>query len=309
MENKHKIFNIYYLNFSKVFEISMMINNVIVSSIQKEEFSSNEVIISSSSKLEVGSKQYLANLKAVIGNEDNEKNVTSSKMIESLDVKTTKSILLRSIIKECKDLKDNKLSLCKEGELVKLNNVKLNILDEENLRSILLLRREALEGVRVEGLNINKLLSSILHDYSYILSGKLEKENIMIKIPLEAENEFENKYNIDDLLIGHVSIIGIYKSTIEKDFITSNTFNYAMNMGKQTDKDLDLKIIVSNDIDENSEFNRCSDEEKYHFIDVISIIQEVSFVKESVELKWHKKILVKVKEWFKKIAFLDNKHE
>ena len=32
-----KCFNIYYLNLSKVYEISMMINNTIVTSIQREK--------------------------------------------------------------------------------------------------------------------------------------------------------------------------------------------------------------------------------------------------------------------------------
>ena len=37
----------------------------------------------------------------------------------------------------------------------------------------------------------------------------------MIKIPMDVQSEFESQYSIDDLLIGHVSVVGIYKGIIE----------------------------------------------------------------------------------------------
>lgn len=40
--NKSKDFNIYYLNFSKVYEIAMMINNVILTKIEKDKTNSFE---------------------------------------------------------------------------------------------------------------------------------------------------------------------------------------------------------------------------------------------------------------------------
>lgn len=42
------------------------------------------------------SKRYLDSIKSVIGSETSQRNINSSKMIESLDVKATKSILLRA---------------------------------------------------------------------------------------------------------------------------------------------------------------------------------------------------------------------
>ena len=75
----------------------------------------------------------------------------------------------------------------------------------------------ALKGMRVEGMEINNLIGSMLQDYAYILKGIVYDESmetaipeIIIKIPMEIQSEFENKYNINDLLIGHVSIVGIY---------------------------------------------------------------------------------------------------
>ena len=48
----------------------------------------------------------------------------------------------------------------------------------------------------------------MLQDYSYTLRGKVfsadmmtSTDEIVIKIPMEIQSEFENKYSIDDLLI------------------------------------------------------------------------------------------------------------
>ena len=68
----------------------MMINNVIVSAIQREKstslerFSSRTATISAN--MGVSSQKYLAEIKSVIGAKSSERNTNSSKMIESLDV-------------------------------------------------------------------------------------------------------------------------------------------------------------------------------------------------------------------------------
>ena len=95
-----KCFNIYYLNLSKVYEISMMINNTIVTSIQREK--NNSFKTSKSTKASLGGtiqtdSEYLASIKSVIESNKASENTSSSKIIESLDIKTTKSILLNKI--------------------------------------------------------------------------------------------------------------------------------------------------------------------------------------------------------------------
>ena len=138
----------------------------------------------------------------------------TSKVVESLDVKTTKSILLRRVIDQCAPVSLMNNSV--EGDLVKVDRVKLELLNEDNLRQFLILRRDAFKGLQVEGLDVNNLMRSMLHDYAYILKGRVFDEKtegyvseIIIKIPMEVQSEFENKYSINDLLIGHVSIVGI----------------------------------------------------------------------------------------------------
>lgn len=289
-------FNIYYLNFSKVYEISMMINNVVLSSIQREKSSMYERLgkLSSSLTGSIGSKEYLAEIKSVIGSEVSQKNVHSSKMIESLDVKTTKSILLRRIVEKCKPFKD--FNSIHEGDLIKLDKIKLKILNEENLRQILMLRKDALKGFRVDGMEINNLISSILQDYSYILYGCLDNgDEIVIKIPLEIENEFESKYNVDDLLIGHVSVIGVYKGGVTESFITTNTFNYLTAIGSQQSEQ-EKKVFPSSKPEVLIQIAGSDRRKTYQFIDVIAIIQDVFFQQpsEAIKLSWFKQL----KCWF-----------
>ncbi len=207
-KKKSRDFNIYYLNFSKVYEIAMMINNVILTKIETDKSSSFEEQYGFTSSISAqGTKQFLDGIKASISADTRETSTSSSKVVESLDVKTTKSILLRRIIEQCASvtLLDNSV----EGDLVKVDCVKLELLNEESLRQFLILRRDALKGMQVEGMEINNLVSSMLQDYAYILKGLVYDESmkklvseIIIKIPMEIQSEFENKYSINDLLIG-----------------------------------------------------------------------------------------------------------
>lgn len=215
MENNKKDrsldFNIYYLNFSKVYEIAMMINNVILTKIETDRSNSFQKQYGFTSSISAqGTKQFLDGIKSSISADAKENSTSSSKVVESLDVKTTKSILLRRVIEQCTSV--TKVDNLLEGDLVKIDHVKLELLNEESLRNFLILRRDALKGVQVEGMEINNLVSSMLQDYAYILKGVVnineqdDKTEIIIKIPMEIQSEFENKYNINDLLIGHVSI-------------------------------------------------------------------------------------------------------
>jgi hypothetical protein len=101
---------------------------------------------------------------------------------------------------------------------------------------------------------LNNLVSSMLQDYAYILKGTVFDDNIkdavaeiIIKIPLEIQNEFENKYCINDLLIGHVSIVGVYKGLVEEESISSNTFTYLQDIGIRQNQSSETtsKIIKS----------------------------------------------------------------
>lgn len=284
-KKKSRDFNIYYLNFSKVYEIAMMINNVILTKIETDNSSSFEAQYGFTSSISAqGTKDFLDGIKASISADAKETSTSSSKVVESLDVKTTKSILLRRVIDQCASVA--KLDESVEGDLVKIDRVKLELLNEESLRQFLILRRDALNGMRVEGMEVNNLVSSMLQDYAYILKGTVYDESskqpvaeIIIKIPMEIQSEFENKYNINDLLIGHVSIVGIYKGVVSEEFITSNTFTYFQEAGarKERQEASANKVIKSNTqpIPCDVEIQKSDDE--YHFVDTLAIIQDVAF--------------------------------
>lgn len=275
-KKEYESFNLYYMNLNKVYEISMMINNVIVSSCEKEtgNIITNKKYRKSSIEGQIDSK-YLASVKSILETGNSREKVSSSKMIEKLDIKTTKSILLKTIKNKAKEITN--LDNCKEGELVLLKNVKLSILDKKNLRQMLLLKRDALKGIQVEGIEINNIVNSMIKDYSYILSGSLKSDEnnqqFVIKIPFEIENEFENNYSVDDIILGNVSVIGIYKNKNNIEDIANNTLNYFSNNDFDN---RDTKFFQSSkqDIKNNNDYDGIKEA---HYIDVIGIIQEIKF--------------------------------
>lgn len=297
-QNKSTDFNVYYLNFTKVYEIAMMINNVIITKIENNHSKSFEKQYGFTSSISAqGTKNFLDGIKASISADAKETSFSSSKVVETLDVKTTKSILLRRIIEQC--VRVSSFENSSEGDLVKVDNIKLEILDEESLRQFLILRRDALKGVCIEGMELNNLVSSMLQDYAYILKGTLYDNikntgisEIIIKIPLEIQTEFENKYSINDLLIGHVSVVGIYKGIVKESFISSNTFTYFQEAGiKQKETTGSASKIIKSAtfppvvLPQPSQKTK---EQEYYFLDTLAIIQDVTFnLKEIQILKLH----------------------
>lgn len=72
-KKKSHDFNIYYLNFSKVYEIAMMINNVILTKIERDKsYSFEEQYGFTSSVSAKGTKQFLDGIKASISAETKE---------------------------------------------------------------------------------------------------------------------------------------------------------------------------------------------------------------------------------------------
>ena len=118
----------------------------------------------------------------------------------------------------------------------------------------------------------------------YDESLKEPVSEIIIKIPMEIQSEFENKYNINDLLIGHVSIVGIYKGIVGEEFITSNTFTYFQEVGARKEKQEETvnKIIKSNGESVSYDNIMKKKDNDYHFVDTLAIIQDVAFKLEDI---------------------------
>jgi len=220
----------------------------------------------------------------------------SFKLKESFEIKNTKSLFLKEIIDNCFNV--NLFNKCDEGNLVKIDNVSLNFLDEDTQRTISLIQKNMLKGFKVDEFEINSVFSSFLDDYPYFFKGKVENsdEKILLKIPMENKSEFESKYSVNDLLIGKLSIIGIYKGKVDESNIMTN-MDYFAEKGNQNI--LNSKIENSN-YSENGiliQSNNNKDNKKsFHYIDIIALIQDVNFFEEEIgsaneiKMPWYKKI-------------------
>lgn len=295
-----ELFNIYYINISKVYELAMILNNRVLNSLIKENVNGSESERKRKSNL---SANYMNMFGAEIGEDNNIKKYKSSKVIESLEVKTTKSILLRNILDECKII--NKNTKMEVGDLVHIDKISLSLENEAELRTIKLIKNKAIDGIKYEGIDLNNLFNSILNDHSYTLTGKSDKikNNILIKIPMMYENEFENLYTINDLLIGNVSLIGIYRGKTKKDELRDNlkAFNETGSITPEENNNFDFE---NSDVElETSTTPSSNDNYNYDFIDIISIIQNVNpnVTKKKCNTPIKKdNIFSKIKNWFKK---------
>lgn len=279
-------FNIYYINYPKVYEIKMMFDNFIT--VAKEI--QNDIEGKASAHL--GAKMGLGFLKLFNGEGNADINVggsASKKVLETIEIKTTKSIILNDVVNASKNITQFDETI-KEGELILIDNVRLSLENEVELRTIKLFTSGAFKNLSVPGTNgfdITNLFNSMFKDYAYKIKGVLANENdkIIIKIPVTFENEFESSYNVDDLFIGKVSILGIYKGTVNIDQL-GNTFQYFAELGNMQSK---LGPISTFEEIQESQypiqqppykaFASSGDNSVYHYIDLLAVIQNIHSTK------------------------------
>lgn len=144
-----------------------------------------------------------------------------------------------------------------------IDDVNLSLVNEEETRQIKLVKQGVLDRFVHEDISLGEVMKPMLSDYSYQLTGKKGEENYLIKIPANADNEFENNYTIDDLLLGKVSLIGIYNG-LKSSSDLKNTFTYLK--GNETQEEQ----ILDSQTGENT-----NGIERYHYIDILSITQKI----------------------------------
>ena len=179
---------------------------------------------------------------------------------------------------KCKFVTD--FSNLTEGQLVRIDNVSLSLENETELRTVKMFSNGSFKGMRLPeagGLDINNLFNSMFKDYSYKLKGEIKNSNekVLIKIPLTFESEFENLYNVDDLFIGNVSLIGIYKGKTKINGL-KNSFEFFQELGQVSNPDSDSEVhnsqyIVPTVVKLKSE----NDGVDYNYIDLLAIIQVI----------------------------------
>jgi hypothetical protein len=287
------IFNIYYINFPKVYEIKMMLGNIILLNKELERNENFESGADFGAKFDIGTKFFkLFNIEAdgkgrVAGS-------TAQKVLETFEVKTTKSVILNDVIENSKNIQDFKN--VNEGELIRIDNVSLSLENEPELRVVKLFTSDAFKGMNVPGANgfdMNNLFNSMFKDYAYKLKGTITNllENILIKIPLTFESEFESSYSVDDLFIGKISLVGLYKGKIKLSELR-NSLEFFQEIGNM--QQLVSNKNVEDDEIQNSQYedeiapnsfnpfiSSLHDDKEYHYIDILSIIQIINIPKKN----------------------------
>ena len=275
------LFNIYYINFAKVYEIKMMLGNEIFTSKNVEHGESSAV----NAQLEGDLKfNLLAKSGGVEGKIQGESS-GSQKVIETFEVKTTKSVILKEILDSAKKMENFKS--VHEGELIVIDDVRLNLQNEAELRIAKFISNGSLKGFVVpnaNGLDMNNVFNSMLKDYAYKLKGSIGNGNdqLIVKIPFTFENEFESGYNVDDMTIGNVTIVGIYKGQIHPKSLKTNMEYWSeiggqMKQNQNVDyKDFHYSSFSTNDIfNKQDSFYNEDAASLYHYVDLLAIIQNV----------------------------------
>lgn len=259
----------------------MIFNNILTPTQTREQINENEKENKMAGNVNFKLGPMILNIlsgEAGISGENRGNRKATEKMIETFEVKTTKAIILNEVIEKCKKI--TKVTDCHEGELIQLNDVKLSLNNEEELRTIKMLSNGLLKGSTLPetgGWDLSNMLDSLFKDYTYKIIGNTgNDEKVIIKIPMTFENEFESQYSIDDVFIGSVSIIGIYKGVIEYDLL-KNSFDYFNQ--KPQNKSITIKYDEirdsqsKEDIEEDRSDNNGEEKEKYHYIDLLAILQ------------------------------------
>lgn len=290
-DGKKKIFSLYYINTEKVYEIAMLLNNRIITGGTKEN--ELESTIEKQANIGINSNlNYLETVKSELGLSHNVQthNGIKNRVLENFDVKTTKSNMLASIISKANVYQEN--ASMNLGDLVLLKNATLELLNaEESYAVTKMILNGAFKDTKISSnsedmkieFDLSAMINSLLKDCVYELGCSVGNKKYMLTIPMTFENDFENSYNIYDLQVGSVTIVGIYRGK------------------RQYDKRLSLQEIFSENNEQKKSYIYEDDEYALHpssetpkaavdnvnnkqkqlkeyqeVIDVIAVIQEIN---------------------------------
>ena len=290
-DGKKKIFSLYYINTEKVYEIAMLLNNRIVTGGTKEN--EQESTIEKQANIGINSNlNYLKTVKSELGLSHNVQthNGIKSKVLENFDVKTTKSNMLASIIDKANAYEEN--ASMNLGDLVLIKNATLELLNaEESYAVTKMILNGAFKDTKISSnsddmkieFDLSAMINSLLKDCAYELGCSVGNKKYMLTIPMTFENDFENSYNIYDLQVGHVTIVGIYrgKHRYNKRLSLQEIISENNEQKKSyTYEDSDYQLHPSAEKEERADgdvkrkLNQLG--EYQEVIDVIAVIQEIN---------------------------------
>ena len=274
-EKNNELFNIYYVNFPKVYEIAMLIDNKLRTLIEKNTKDENTTNISSKFDFKHPNAILTPSLEV---NSDN-RTLKSIEYKEVKEVKNTNSTILK-IVKE-KARKITNLTDINIGELIQIDNVEISIMNKEEILQVNSMVSGALKdnviNADADGQNLkidlNALSSIFLKDYKYQLHCKTtNNENFYISIPTKLEKEFENDYSILDLEIGKVNILGIYR---DAKYRPSKKSSWNIIQEENNNDDNQLSQMKDSNSKNKSKINDIEFKE-HPYIDLIAILQEIN---------------------------------
>lgn len=281
------LFNLFYVNTSKVHEIAMLIDNRIMKMVEKEQTS--EDLLKTSSSLTSRTTMLSG------GTSIEKENSYKKRVYENFEVKMTKSLMLRKLYEVAKQNSNTKSIV--PGQLVLFKDVELkrkNIDDTVMILNVLKDSKLKNQGDENVEINMNKMMEKILEDFTIDYQFEQEKSEgchstkWLIQIPYKTNDSFENGYQHNDLQLGKLSIIGIYRGEIDFSTRESISSKFLNIMSNSYNKD---NNSAWNDEVKDSCFNQEKDQifplnfkpskldEKMHLIDVIAIIQELKINK------------------------------
>ena len=290
-EREKKIFSLYYINTEKVYEIAMLLNNRIITGGTKEN--ELESTIEKQANIGINSNlKYLESVKGELGLSQNIQihNGIKSKVLENFDVKTTKSNMLASIISKANVYQEN--ASMNLGDLVLLKNATLELLNaEESYAVTKMILNGAFKNTKISSnsddmkieFDLSAMINSLLKDCAYELGCIVGDKKFLLTIPMTFENDFENSYNIYDLQVGTVTVVGIYrgKRQYEKRLSLQEIFSENNEQKKVHTYENDDYRLQSSAKGKEEMFDDINNKGKQsgefqEVIDVIAVIQEIN---------------------------------
>ena len=273
------LFIVYYMNQEKVFETRMLLDNQLKTSCTNETTTETTKGLNAKGAL-TGKVPFLANLRGDLdGNIEHGKQRT---MIDTLEYINTKSRMLADIIEYCSTLPDG---TAQEGALVYVENVSLSLLNESEVRGLIPVMMGTFDGLNVPqtgGLDLGHMLQSIVKaGASFKMRGKLSDNNkeasksILLKIPIDGSNLFESRYSIDDLLIGKVGVVGIYKGKVNPNDLRSSFEYFQSKRPREPREQTGDGFIEGAPSAEANSTAAPESKDEAAYIDVLAIIQAV----------------------------------
>ena len=272
------MFNIYYINYEKATEISMLIDNQVIESITRTKGKETSAEGEGDVSTDPLAKIPLIGKHIPTFSFDGSLSHSRSKQVEdTIKVVSTKSTMLRPLYEKATEVK--KLSDSKVGNLIKIKGVNLSVVNLSDVLAIKTLLNGLIKQIPVndDNLDLTSIFPVLFKDSTYVIEGKFKQkiddiEEFIIKIPMNSEAEFESNYSVSDLEIGDVTVIGIYRGKFDKKLIPEKSnIMMALNNAPTTESSDD-----GSDIEDGSSDQTSNNAGKVHYIDVISIIQELN---------------------------------